>query len=85
MLTILQLPGLFGGPEVLIFLLVWTILAAFIGRWVYRDAKSRGSNWAWQWGVGIAILLVGVGPGLLALLVYFLIRGDKTQTGRQPG
>lgn len=77
--AVLQLPGLLGGPEVLVFLLLMVVIGIFIGRWVYRDAKSRGSDWAWQWGVGVAILLVLVGPGLLALGIYLLVRGDKTR------
>lgn len=83
MAVIAQFPGLLGGPEILIILLVWIVIAVFIGRWIYRDARSRGSDWAWQWGVGIGVLFIGVGPGFLALIIYFLVRGEKRQNDSQ--
>jgi putative flippase GtrA len=71
----LQVPG---APELLILLLVLVVAFGLVGRWVYRDARSRGSEWAWQWGVGIAVLsLVGLVPGLLGLVVYLVVRGDR--------
>ncbi len=81
-LHILQFPF---GPELLIFvlmvLLVLFIVFGLIGRWVYQDAKSRGSDWAWQWGVGIALLfLAGLVPGLLGILIYFSIRGERVES-----
>ena len=70
----LQFPGLLGGPEVLVGLVVLAVVYAFVGRWVYRDAKKQGSKWAWQWGVGTAVLLFfGFVPGVIALLAYFLL------------
>lgn len=71
---ILQIPGIPGGPEVLVVLLVLVVVFGLVGRWVYRDAKKQGSEWAWQWGVGVAVLfLVGFVPGLLGLVVYLLV------------
>ena len=71
----LQVPG---APELLIIFLVLVVAFGLIGRWVYRDAKSRGSEWAWQWGVGIAVLfLAGLVPGLLGILIYVTVRGDR--------
>lgn len=62
------------------FLLLF-IIFGLIGRWVYRDAKSRGSDWAWQWGVGIALLfLAGLVPGLLGILIYVSVRGERTES-----
>jgi hypothetical protein len=29
-------------------LAVLAVLYATLGRWLYRDAKRRGSEWAWQ-------------------------------------
>ena len=70
----LQVPG---GPELLILLVILVLAFALVGRWVYRDAKSRGSDWAWQWGVGIGLLfLFGLVPGLLGLLIYVTVRDD---------
>jgi hypothetical protein len=82
MFTIIQLPGLPGGVEILVLFLSWIIIAGFAGRWVYRDAKRRGSNWAWQWGVGIAVLLVAGGAGILALIIYVVIRGEKVKNDK---
>ena len=71
----LQVPG---APELVILFLVLAVAFGLIGRWVYRDAKSRGSEWAWQWGVGIAVLfLAGLVPGLLGILIYVSVRGDR--------
>ncbi|OYR39032.1 hypothetical protein DJ82_11395 [Halorubrum sp. Ib24] len=70
----LQVPG---GPELLILLVVLLVVFGLVGRWVYRDAKSRGSDWAWQWGVGIGLLfLFGLVPGLLGLLIYVTVRDE---------
>ena len=71
----LQVPG---APELVVILLVLVVAFGLIGRWVYRDEKSRGSEWAWQWGVGIAVLfLMGLVPGLLGILIYVTVRGDR--------
>ena len=68
------MPGLPGGPEVLIVLLVLLVIFGLIGRWVYRDAKKHGSAYAWQWGVGVAVLfLAGLVPGLLGLILYAVL------------
>ncbi|PAU84297.1 hypothetical protein CK500_07670 [Halorubrum salipaludis] len=73
----LQVPG---GPELLILLLILLVVFGLVGRWVYRDAKSRGSDWAWQWGVGVALLfLAGLVPGLLGILIYVTVRGDRVE------
>ncbi|WP_050032555.1 hypothetical protein [Halorubrum halophilum] len=74
----LQVPA---GPELLLILLILIVVFGLIGRWVYRDAKSRGSDWAWQWGVGIAFLFfLGLVPGLLGILIYVLVRGERVAT-----
>jgi hypothetical protein len=74
----LQVPG---APELLILLLVLVVAFGLVGRWVYRDARSRGSEWAWQWGVGIAVLfLAGLVPGLLGILIYLVVRGDRVES-----
>ena len=73
----LQIPG---GPELLVVLVILFIVFGLVGRWVYRDAKSRGSDRAWQWGVGIAFLfLIGLVPGLLGMLIYFSARGERVE------
>lgn len=73
--------GIPGAPELLITLLIIAVLAAFVGRWVYRDARARGSDWAWQWAVGIVFLfLFGLVPGLLGIIIYLLVRDDRDVT-----
>lgn len=60
-------------------LLIAIGILMLIGRWIYFDAKSRGSDWAWQWATGVPFLFVlGVVPGMLAVVIYLLVRGDKT-------
>ena len=77
MLIPLQM-GLPGAPELLVILLIFLIPGLLVGRWIYRDARSRGSDWAWQWGVGITLLFVaGLVPGLLGVIIYLLVRGDR--------
>ncbi len=74
----LQVPG---GPELLIVVAILAIVFGLVGRWVYRDAKARGSDWAWQWGVGVGFLfLLGLVPGLLGVLIYISVRGERTET-----
>lgn len=59
------------------FLVAFVILVA-LGRWLYRDASSRGSEWAWQWATGIPLVFlasviagpIGVLFGILALVIY---------------
>lgn len=67
--------GVPGGVELLVLLLVLLLVFGLVGRWIYRDAKRRGSDWAWQWGVGIGLLfLAGLVPGLLGVIIYLLVR-----------
>ncbi|WP_152420347.1 hypothetical protein [Halococcus thailandensis] len=83
MQSMLQISLLLGGVETLIIMAIMAVIGFFVGRWGYRDAKSRSSNWAWQWGVGVGILLIPIGPGLILLAIYFLARGDKSQPDSQ--
>lgn len=79
MLTPLQF-GIPGGTELFIILIIVLLLGLVVGRWVYRDAKKRGSDWAWQWAVGIVFLfLLGLVPGLLGVIIYLLVRGDEVE------
>lgn len=61
-------------------LAVLAVLYATLGRWLYRDASRRGSEWARQWATGIpALLFLGLVPGLLVLIIYLLVRGDELE------
>lgn len=72
-------PGVPGGPELLILLVMFAILGVIVAAWIYRDASSRGSPWAWQWAVGIVFLfMIGLIPGIVGLLMYLGVRGEKT-------
>ena len=78
-LSLLQL-GVPGVVEFGIVLLIILLIAGVVGRWVYRDAKAWGSDWAWQWAVGIVLLLlVGFVPGLLGIVTYLIVRGDRPE------
>ena len=71
----LPVPGL---PELMILLIIFGVFGVLFGRWIYRDAKSRGSAWAWQRAVGIFLLfLIGLVPGLIGLALYFGLRGER--------
>ena len=57
----------------IIIITVFAIL--YVSRWVYRDAASRGSEWAWQWALITAVaLFAGIVPGIVVLLVYYYVR-----------
>ncbi len=67
-----------GGTELLILLVILAVVGIFVARWVYNDAKSRGSEWAWQWAVGIVFLFImGLVPGIIGLLAYFWVRVER--------
>ena len=61
-----------GGVLVLLGL---AILYATVGRWIYADARDRGSEWAWQWGFGTPLTVVlGLDVFLLVIVIYLLLR-----------
>ena len=73
----LQIPG---GPELLIIFLILFIVFGLIGRWVYRDAKSRGGDWAWQLGVGIPLLFsAGLVPACLEYSFTSRYEGERVE------
>lgn len=70
-----------GRHRLAILPLILLVLFGVVGRWVYRDARSRDNEWAWQLAVLIAgAFFLGVVPGLLALVVYVLARGERGET-----
>lgn len=85
--TIIGFIGGLGPVQLtLIIVPIILILLGLLGRWIYRDAKSRDSEWAWHRAFGIPVLFVlGAVPGLLALIVYLLMREDqRSSEGRGP-
>lgn len=72
------LPGVVVARDELWLLVVLAALWATVGRWLYRDAKSRGSEWAWQWGFGTPLTVVaGVDVMLLVVVIYLLLRDSE--------
>mgnify|MGYP005850049717 CR=1 FL=1 len=54
---------------------VLLVLWATLGRWLYRDAKDRDSDWAWQWGFGTPLAVIGgIDVMLLVVVIYLLVR-----------
>lgn len=77
-MVVIPLMGVPGALELLVLLGLFAVIGVFVGGWVYRDARARGSARAWQWAVGIPLLfLVGLVPGLLALVIYLLVRDER--------
>ncbi|KOX97186.1 hypothetical protein [Halorubrum tropicale] len=59
----------------LLLLATLLVLWATLGRWVYKDAKDRGSDWAWQWGFGTPLTVIaGLDVMLLVVVIYLLVR-----------
>jgi hypothetical protein len=72
-----QLPGVTVARDELFLLAAFLVLWATLGRWIYRDAKARGSEWAWQWGFGTPLTLVaGLDVMLLVVVIYLLLRSS---------
>ena len=77
-LAIAQLEGLwlFGGLFCLIPL-VWFIVAILLCIWVYRDAERRGMN-------GVLWLIIVLIAGIIGLIIYLIVRKDKTSGQAAP-
>ncbi|MFC5134435.1 MULTISPECIES: hypothetical protein [Haloferacaceae] len=72
------LPGVVVARDELWLLVALLILWATVGRWLYRDAKARGSEWAWQWGFGTPLTVVaGIDVMLLVVVIYLLLRDSE--------
>jgi heme/copper-type cytochrome/quinol oxidase subunit 2 len=70
--------GLFGlGLLCLAIPIVWFIIAILLCIWVYRDAESRGMN-------GVLWLIIVLIAGLLGLIIYLIVRKDKTSATQPP-
>lgn len=58
--------GVPGAVELALLVLVLLVVAALVGRWISRDARASGSDWAWQWSTGIfPLFLLGKIPAWL--------------------
>jgi predicted nucleic acid-binding Zn ribbon protein len=59
----------------LIFALVWFIIWILVAIWVYKDANKRGKN-------GVLWLIIVILLGLIGLIIYLVVRGEKTEPSR---
>lgn len=76
------LPDAAAVQDDLWILLVLLVFWATVGRWLYRDATSRGSEWAWQWGFGTPLTVVaGIDVMLLVVVIYLLLRDSAQSSG----
>jgi Na+/H+-dicarboxylate symporter len=57
--------------------LVWFIIGILLAIWVYRDAESRGMN-------GVMWLIILFIAGIVGLIIYLIVRKDKTQSKAPP-
>lgn len=72
------LPGVVIAQDELLIFIALLILWATVGRWMYNDAKSRGSKWAWQWGFGTPLTVgAGLDVMLLVIVIYLLLRDSE--------
>jgi putative membrane protein len=57
--------------------IVWFIIAILLAIWVYRDAESRGMN-------GVMWLIILFIAGIIGLIIYLIVRKDKTGSKAPP-
>lgn len=65
------------GLLVCLIPVVWFIIAILLCIWVYRDAESRGMN-------GVLWLIVVLIAGIIGLIVYLVVRKEKTSSQAPP-
>jgi hypothetical protein len=71
-------PGVVVARDELWVLIALVVLWGTLGRWLYRDARSRGSEWAWQWGFGTPLAVVaGFDVMLLVVVIYLQLRDSE--------
>ncbi|NUC74090.1 hypothetical protein HTZ84_17580 [Haloterrigena sp. SYSU A558-1] len=66
-------------PTILLAIgVVFLLISIGIGYWVYKDASKRENNeLVWAFGVTGLLFLTGI-FGIVALVAYFIFRGEKT-------
>ncbi|MCK4424571.1 hypothetical protein KAU93_02710 [Candidatus Bathyarchaeota archaeon] len=65
------------GLLILLIPIVWFIIAILLCIWVYRDAQSRGMN-------GALWLIIVLIAGIIGLIIYLVVRGDKSAAQPPP-
>jgi len=70
--------GFFGlGLLCLAIPVVWFIISILICIWVYRDAEGRGMS-------GILWLIIILITGIVGLIIYLIVRKDKSAAKGAP-
>jgi hypothetical protein len=64
------LDAVFGSLVCTVIFIVPLLIKVFICYWVYKDARSRGMSAVW--------VLAPLFLGLLGLIIYILVRGDRS-------
>jgi len=70
--------GAFMGMAALtcfIFGIIWFVVWILVAIWVYKDAEKRGKN-------GVLWLIIVILLGLIGLIIYLVVRGEKTAPAR---
>jgi hypothetical protein len=65
------------GIFCLLIPVVWFIISILLMIWVYRDAESRGMS-------GVLWLIIMLLLGIIGLIIYLVVRKDKTQGRASP-
>ncbi len=67
--------GLAIGGIICAIYVVWLVVAILLCVWVYRDAQRRGMN-------GALWLIVVIITGIIGLIIYLIVRKDKTAAAK---
>jgi len=57
--------------------IIWLVVAILLCVWVYRDAQRRGMN-------GALWLIIVIIAGIIGLIIYLIVRQDKTAAAKPP-
>jgi len=73
--------GFPGGPELVIFGLIFLIIPFVMAYWVYTDAERRGEENGALWALAVgALTFLTLFGGILALVVYIWQRDEPAPT-----
>ena len=73
--------GIPGGPELVIFGLIFLIIPFVMAYWVHTDAERRGEENGALWALAVgALTFLTLFGGILALVVYIWQRDEPAPT-----
>jgi len=55
--------------------IIWFVIWILVAIWVYKDAEKRGKS-------GVLWLLIVIITGLLGLIIWLVVRGEKEKSSR---